>query len=123
MPDDPALLLLVDGSALGDCAHGAGTGAAATVQAGAGIDYVMIITLRDRTNGAGICTGPTADAGIADNVRHKDTPPIKCTYILPHLFKKSMIIYAEKCISRQRNGTGGGIKQKAVPFRPGGETP
>ena len=58
-------------STLRDRAHGAGTGAGTAVQAGAGVDHIVVSALRNRARGAGIRAGAAADAGITDNIGHR----------------------------------------------------
>ena len=64
-------------SALGNGAHGAGIRAGTAVQAGVGIDLIVIGTLRDGAHGAGIRARATADAGIADDIGHDMYTSIK----------------------------------------------
>ena len=53
-----------------DGAVGAGIAARTAVQAGTGIDDVLVITLADGTGGANVRAGTTADAGRSDLVSH-----------------------------------------------------
>ena len=56
--------------ALRNSTHGAGVSAAAAIQASAGIDLVLRVTLGDSTHGAGISAGTAADASVTDLVSH-----------------------------------------------------
>ena len=50
---------------MGDRAHGAGVGTSAAVNAGARVDDVVLVALRDRAHGAAALTGTAADAVAA----------------------------------------------------------
>ena len=79
-----------------DSAVGTGVSAGTAVQASAGIDDVTIITLRNSTHGASICTSAAADAGRTDLISHKSTSIKICTPIVTQEIQKASIIYREK---------------------------
>ena len=67
-------------SALGDDgAGGAGVAARTAVQASAGVDDVLVITLADSTGGASVHAGAAAHAGRSDFVSHGKHLHKNCT--------------------------------------------
>ena len=58
---------------LNDGAAGAGIRAGTAVQAGTGVDLILGIALRDRTNGASVRASTAANAGRTDVIGHEST--------------------------------------------------
>ena len=56
--------------ALGDRSDGAGIGAGTAVDAGTGIDDVVLVALGDRAHGAVALTGTATHASVADDIGH-----------------------------------------------------
>ena len=56
-----------------DRTGGAGVRASAAVEAGTGVDLILGVALRDRTDGTYICASAAADASRADFVSHVRT--------------------------------------------------
>ena len=74
-------------SALGDDgAGGAGVAARTAVQASAGVDDVLVITLADSAGGANVCAGTAADASRSNLISHVYTPPLECAFIVSYNF-------------------------------------
>ena len=89
-PDEPALFFW--SLALGDSAHGAGTSAGAAIDAGAGVDDVVVVALSDSAHGAALSAGTAADASVTNNIGHDMYTSIKMVLsILAHFFKKAML--------------------------------
>ena len=77
-------------SALGDDgAGGAGVAARTAVQASAGVDDVLVITLADSTSGASVRASAAAHAGRRDFVGHGKHLHKNCTPIVAYNFKKA----------------------------------
>ena len=62
----PLFFTYVPKSALGDGTRGAGT----AVDAGTGIDDVVLVALGDRAHGAVALTGTATHASVADDIGH-----------------------------------------------------
>ena len=67
-----------------DSTVGAAVCASTAVQAGAGVDHILIVTLRDRAGGANISAGAAADASRRNLVGHGSTSIQFVIPILPH---------------------------------------
>ena len=78
--------------ALGDSAHGAGTSAGAAINAGAGVDDVVVVALSDSAHGAALSAGTAADASVTNNIGHDMYTSIKMVLsILAQFLKKAML--------------------------------
>ena len=58
-----------------DSVIGAGIGAGAAIEAGAGVDDVMIVALTDRAGGTDIRAGTTANTSVRNLIGHLKSPP------------------------------------------------
>ena len=84
-------------SALGNRSHGASAGAGAAINAGAGVDDVLRVALRDGAHGAAVHAGAAADASVTDNIGHDMYTSIKMVLpILSHIFKIAMFIFGDR---------------------------
>ena len=66
----PLFFTYVPKSALGDGTRGAGIGARTAVDAGTGVDLVVLVTLVDGGHGAGASAGAAAHAIAANHIGH-----------------------------------------------------
>ena len=78
----PLFSYVVRQLALGNSTRGAGVGAATAIDAGAGVDDVVIVALRDSAHGASTLAGTTAHASVADDIGHWNTPPNSKTIVI-----------------------------------------
>ena len=79
-----------------DSTVGAGIAARTAVQASTGVDHVTIITLRNSTDGASICTSAAANTSGTDLISHESTS-IKIWYTpLYHEIEKLQDLFATK---------------------------
>ena len=107
-------------SGLRDRAHGAGPGASAAVDAGAGVDHILGIPLRDRAHRAGIRTGTAADAGVADDMSHDKYTSLRMYLHSTTTFQKSKSQFCRGFLRRLENnagfyGKGSGEENASVP--------
>ena len=92
--------------ALGNSAHGTGSGARAAVQTSAGIDHIVVVALRDRAYGAGLRAGTTADAGITDNISHDKYTSLRMYNHSNTTFQKSNAKFCKRGESLQKINKG-----------------
>ena len=80
-------------SALRGSADGADPGAGAAVDAGAGVDDVLAVPLRNGGNRAGVGASSAAYASVTDHIGHwfYTSMSLKTETIIPYLFQISML--------------------------------
>ena len=84
----PLFFYVVHQSALGNSTRGAGVGAGAAIEAGTGVDHVVVIALSDSTNGASALASATAHASVADDIGHRIHLQTSKLTLLYHNFSK-----------------------------------
>ena len=74
--------------ALGNSTRGAGVGTSTAIDAGTGVDHVVVIALSDSTNGASALASATAHASVADDIGHRIHLQTSKLTLLYHNFSK-----------------------------------
>ena len=72
-----------------DSAVGAGIHAGTAVQASAGVDHELIVTLRDSASGAGISASTAADASRSNLIGHGKHLHKNCNLIVAQNFENA----------------------------------